>query len=311
MLTCACGTRFEVDASLAGQEVLCPECQQPLQAPSAARPPLLTSGWALASVLLALLGAFTVVGTLVAVVLGVVALVSIARHRERVTGVGFAVLGICLGMLFTVLTVVALNAADVFGLESWMRERNMAQKIDTTGPLEVVQSIKRFAITRPTEKWGQVPSKESDDPAVGAFQNNLDLLLMQIPRHAFIDVRLLPGGPFQTLDQYAGDILSDFETRRQPGRVQDPFEDEDDPFRPAVRVHSLGTQRLDAVDGMEGRQVEAEVLCVGKPWHFIIRLYRRGNGRVYVLRAYAPKRRFGEVRGELETALDSFRILHR
>ncbi|MGH7226060.1 MAG: hypothetical protein ACRELF_22825, partial [Gemmataceae bacterium] len=302
---------FEVDDSLAGQEVLCPECQQPLQTPAAARPPLVTSGWALASVLLALLGAFTVLGTLVAIVVGVVALLSIARQRYRVAGVGFAILGICLGVLFTVLTVVALNADDVFGLESWMRERNMTQKLDTTGPLEVVQGIKGFAITRPTEKWGQVASKESDDPAVSGFQNNLDLLLMQIPRHAFIDVRMSPGGPFQTLDQGETEVLAEFETRRPSRRVRDPFEDQDEDFRPAVRMRRLGGRQLAAVDGMEGRQVEAEVRCAGKPWHFIIRLYRRGNGRIYVVRAYAPKRRFADVRGELETALDSFRILHR
>lgn len=307
MLTCACGTRFEVDASLAGQEVLCPECQQPLQAPPAARPPLVTSGWALASVLLALLGAFTVLGTLFAIVLGVVALVSIARHRDRVTGVGFAVLGICLGVLFTVLTAVALNAADVFGLESWMRERTMTQKLDTTGPLEIVQGIKGFAITRPTEKWGQMHGNASDDPAVGVFQNNLDLLLMQLPRHAFIDVRALPGGPLQTLDQCEADILSDFETPRQP---RDLFEDDED-FHPPVRMRRLGSHRLAGVDGMEGRQAEAEIRCAGKPWHFIIRLYRRGNGRTYVLRAYAPQRRFAEVRSELEMALNSFRILRR
>jgi hypothetical protein len=311
MLTCACGTRFEVDDSLAGQEVLCPECQQPLKAPAAARPPLVTSGWALASVLLSLLGAFTVLGTLVAIILGVVALMSIARHRDRVTGTGFAVLGICLGVLFTVLTVVALNAADVFGLESWMRERSLTRKLDTTGPLEVVQGIKGFAITRPTEKWGQVENEQSGDPAVGAFQNNLDLLLMQIPRHAFIDVRALPGGPFRTLDQCETEVLSDFEWRRQPRRPRDPFEDDDDDFRAAVRMKRLGSQQLVTVDGVEGRQVEAEVRCAGKPWHFIIRLYRRGNGRIYVVRAYAPKRRLAEVRGELGTALESFRILRR
>ena len=123
MLTCACGARFEVDDSLAGQEVLCPECQQPVRATDAGRPPRVTSAWALASVLLALLGAFTVVGTIIAVVLGLIALVSIRRQRDRVTGSGFAVFGVCLGLLFTVLTIVAMNAVDLFGLESWLRDR--------------------------------------------------------------------------------------------------------------------------------------------------------------------------------------------
>src|SRR5689334_16012982 len=104
MITCACGARFEVDDTLAGQEVLCPDCQQPLKAPAVDRPPQLTSGWALASVVLALVGAFTLFGSLAAVLLGVIALISISRHRRQVSGTGFAVFGICLGVLFTGLT---------------------------------------------------------------------------------------------------------------------------------------------------------------------------------------------------------------
>ncbi len=307
MLTCACGTRFEVDDSLAGQEVLCPECQQPLKAPAVERPPRVTSAWALASVLLALVGAFTVLGTLVAIVLGLIALVSIARHRERVTGAGFAVFGICLGVLFTVLTVVALSAADVFGLETWLRERTLSQKIDTSGPLEIVQGIKRFAIARPSEKWGQVQDNQSDDSAVGDFQDNLDLLLMQIPRHAFIDVQVVPAGPFQTLDSCTAEVLAEFEKQHHP---RNPFDDDED-FRADPRLRRLSDQRLDAKDGMEGRHLEIEVRCAGKPWRFLIRLYRRGKGSVYVVRAYAPRRRFDEIRDELQSALDSFRILHR
>jgi hypothetical protein len=310
MLTCACGARFEVDDSLAGQEVLCPECQQPVRAPDASRLPRVTSGWALASVLLALLGAFTVVGTVVAVILGLIAVVSIRRHRDRVTGAGFAVLGICLGILFTVLTVVALNAGDLFGLEPWLRERNLARNLDTSGPLEIVQGVKGFAITRPTEKWGQVPDQDSGDPAVSDFQEQIDLLLMQMARHAYIDVRMLPGiGPFPTLDQYKGEILSEFGQQHRP---RNPFEDDEDDFRPAARVRQLGERQLEVKDGMEGRELEVEVRWAGKPWLFLIRLYRRGNiGRMYVVRAYGPKRRFAEIRSELETALDSFRILHR
>lgn len=308
MLTCACGARFEVDDALAGQEVLCPECQQPVKAPDAERLPRLTSGWALASVLLALVGAFTVVGTVVAVLFGLIALVSISRHRDRVTGTGFAVLGICLGVLFTVLTVVALNANNMFGLESWLRERTLAQKIDTSGPLEIVRAIQGFAITRPTETWGQVQDNDSDDPAVDALQEDLELLLTQMKRHAFIDVRTLPLDPLQTLDQCKSEIIADLEAHRLP---RNPFADDDENFRPAARVHWLGERRLDAKDGMDGREMEVEIRCAGKPWHFLIRLYRRDKGSVYVVRAYGPKKRFAEVRGELETALDSFRILRR
>src|SRR5438045_2244643 len=65
-LSCACGARFDVDDAQAGKEVVCPECQQSVKAP-AASPAVVTTDWALASVVLALAGAFTVVGSLAAV----------------------------------------------------------------------------------------------------------------------------------------------------------------------------------------------------------------------------------------------------
>src|ERR1700680_726121 len=100
-LTCDCGARFEVEDTLAGQTVACPECQAPLKAPGGQLPPLRTSTLALASVVCALVGAFTLVGTVAAVVLGVVAVVGILRQRDRLAGLGFAVFGIVAGVLFT------------------------------------------------------------------------------------------------------------------------------------------------------------------------------------------------------------------
>src|SRR5579872_4982561 len=96
-LTCDCGARFEVEDTLAGQEVSCPECQQPLKAPALQALPVQTSALAIASAVLALAGAFTVVGTLAAVGLGIAALVSIARHRDRLAGSGLALFGILAG----------------------------------------------------------------------------------------------------------------------------------------------------------------------------------------------------------------------
>src|SRR5262245_30616347 len=100
LLTCDCGARFEVEELLAGQEVSCPECQHALQVPARPTPPR-TNLLALASVVLCLLGAFTILGTLAAAVLGVLAIVQINRDREHLTGTGFALFGIIGGLGFT------------------------------------------------------------------------------------------------------------------------------------------------------------------------------------------------------------------
>ncbi len=57
--------------------------------------------------------------------------------------------------------------------------------------------------------------------------------------------------------------------------------------------------------------MEVSVRCAGQSWQFVIRLYRRGNGPIYVVRAYTHKRRYTQNKGELERGLDSFRILGR
>ncbi|MGH7227458.1 MAG: hypothetical protein ACRELF_29960, partial [Gemmataceae bacterium] len=194
---------------------------------------------------------------------------------------------------------------NLFGLETLLRKLDLAEKVDTHGPLEVVLSRPGFAITRPTEKWGQIHSKKSDDAAVDALQTDLELLLVQVSRHAFIDVRELPPIAFVTLQQCQQEILDSFEEQHPRGL----FDADDGPHSRVQRL-DLG-RALPAKDGMEGRETELMMTRVGKPWHFIFRFYRRGDGPIYVVRAYAPKRGFAAIQGELRTALESFRILRR
>ena len=55
-LTCACGALLEVDDKFAGHTIHCPDCNRPINtAPPVPNPPF-TSGLALASMLLALVG---------------------------------------------------------------------------------------------------------------------------------------------------------------------------------------------------------------------------------------------------------------
>src|SRR5262245_31500652 len=113
-LSCRCGAQFEVEETLAGQAVTCPECQRSLKAPGLRRGPVATSGLAIASLVLALVGAFTLVGTLAAIVCGVLAIVQVSRHRDRLAGLGFATFGIILGVAFTTLTLFAVSRGELF-----------------------------------------------------------------------------------------------------------------------------------------------------------------------------------------------------
>src|SRR6266702_4949778 len=105
-IQCTCGIPFEVEDTLAGQVVTCPECQATTEAPSLVHTPVRTNGLALASVILALVGAFTVIFPLLAVLLGALALNSIRRNRDESAGTGYAIFGIVAGLIFTGLSLV-------------------------------------------------------------------------------------------------------------------------------------------------------------------------------------------------------------
>jgi hypothetical protein len=305
-LTCACGARFEVEDTLAGQEVACPDCQQPLRAPALRHVPLRTSGYALASTVLVLVGAFTVVGTVLGVLLGVAALVSIARNRERVTGAGFAVFGIVAGILFTTLTALVLSNHELFGIDARVREQTLGRQVDATGPLEVVLPDKGFAITRPSPRWGRVKGNQIDDEAVSRFQENRDLLLVQLARYVFIDVRVVRHVPFLTLDQCQSTVQEDF----GPQGPGNPFAAPEDGDRPPVQALLESDRRLPPVGPVEVRESTWQVRSGSRKYTFLVRQYKKPNGPLYIVRGYTQKRRFDSaVKEELERALESFRVL--
>src|SRR5437870_4919464 len=129
-INCTCGAHLELDDRFAGQTIQCPDCQKPLQAPSLTSATLRTSGLALASLILALVGAFTVIGTMAAVVLGLLALRQIRRRPDQLTGRRIALAGIGAGALLTTVSLFAYMKADLFGLDRFMRGQLWAGKLD-------------------------------------------------------------------------------------------------------------------------------------------------------------------------------------
>jgi hypothetical protein len=313
-LTCGCGARFEVEDTLAGQEVLCPECEQPLQAPTLARPPVRTSMLALVSAVLALVGALTVVGTAAAVLCGIVALVRIRRQRERLAGAGLALFGIVFGLLFTGLTVLAINHTDWFDFGGRLRQGMLAEQVDTEGPLEVSSPGRGFLLTRPSPQWGVARDKhlDLDDPFLRAFEEEQsEVILVQTRRRLFVDARC-ERNKFQTLE-----VL----TQQVQERLQDVPADRRGPFDDD-RLRDIRTRQLAArrppppqddrgqeLPDVEGRELELEATGAGQTWRFLIRLYKTDTNRLYILRAYGPARSFRRCEPELRQVLDSFRII--
>jgi hypothetical protein len=311
-LICACGARFEVEDTLAGQEVSCPECQQSLKAPALRQPSLRTSDLALASAVFALVGAFTLIGTVAAVILGSLALVRIRRNRDRISGAGFAIFGIAGGTVFTLLTFLALSSNELFGLGAKLRRNMLADRVDTSGEL-YHKDDSGFSITRPSREWGVSTVDTLGDPFVTALQGQgpnqrkIDYLLVDTHRILYVDVRSEPrfGANIDAiLDEAVGVV-----TTNRKGDPDDPprTRDEADLFRIVKVEPAASSKRLDAGDGVEAREKEVTVRFSRQQWKMLVRVYYNGS-RLFVVRAYGPAKHMKHGEDDVRKLLDSFTI---
>jgi hypothetical protein len=280
-LSCACGAAFELEDTFAGQGVACPDCGAALKAPPLRPPQLRTSGFAVASVVLALVGAFTVVGTAVAAVLGAVALASIARHRDRLSGVGYAVLGIVLGTGLTAVTGFAFSHGEVF---ERVRDQVAGGQVDRNGPMEIVRPDEGYAITRPSHAWGVATPEFADEMNAGD-----DLLLADPGRNAFLEVARRGLGR-QGLDQYRETFLARY-------RMLPDFQ-----LRESTRLPPR--QGAEVMEVLFDSRVERQLLTYRARF-----VKPRRAAEVYVIFAWTLKRRLARIEPEVRRALDSFRLL--
>jgi len=297
-LTCSCGTSFDVEDTLAGQTVACPDCQTPIAVPVPRRQPLRTSNYAVASVVLALVLAFTGIGTLLAVLLGVIALIQISLHRDRVTGIGYALFGIVCGTVFTGLFALAMLRTELFGM-GLVREGLLGNQIERGGSLDVSQPEDGFAIRRPSSSWGV-----AKDDFAQKLDSNADLMLVNLAKDAYVDVTLDWLGN-RTLEAYREDVLDNYREHRQRGNA---------PRQPlAPRGLEIRQKRtLPANAEREALEVLFDVRLGAQKMTFLLRVVRpTGTNRVFLLRGWCFQRRFSLVEAEIQQALDSFRILDK
>jgi hypothetical protein len=314
-LSCPCGARFEVDDSLAGQDVNCPDCRDTLTAPTPIPIRRRTSDLALIATVLTLFGAFTIVGTSLGVLLGLVALIQIRRQRTRLAGVGFSLFAILGGSVLTLITLFAVMRGELFGLDGLGRQSIPADQVDTHGPLEI--SEKDFTITRPNEEWGRVKNNRLLLPGLADIQEDLALLLANVSEHALVDVKV---------ENNHGNLDTVLDTERKRlavdlGMLNNNNDDDKAPpwrrHRDAARLGEpveINRRALDPRDGLQGMEAVITVRREGQNWEFLVRVYRRqgarDGGRTYIVRGYTLQNRFEANEGELRRTLDSFRLQH-
>jgi len=297
-IDCTCGAHLEIDGKFAGQVIQCPDCQQPLQVPVAAPGSLRTSGFALASFILALVGAFTVIGTICAIVLGILGLRAIAKDRARLAGNGYALAGIVLGVLLTALSLFAYARVELFGLDRLLREPQWAGKLEFDDRAEVTTQA-GFSVPRPSKNWGR-------------FLDQSDSLFVEPDSVLLVDVRddaHAIGFSFPK----AIDAAERLETDRE--QALHKFLDLR-PVRLLARSHGkvhagapqvVSTTKLPGNAGRESQEVVFDVHLGKHERTFVMRIFPVED-RLVVVAAGARKNRFAGMETDLRHIVTKFRV---
>ncbi len=296
-LACTCGARFEVEDTYAGQAVECPECQGSVLAPRIGQAVQRTSGLAIASVLLALIGAFTVLFTLIAVFVGGCALVSIARHRDRLAGKGYAIFGIVAGLVFTGLSLFLYSNLELLPIDGFMEGGMLSSQIEYPAELEISRPTKHFAVTRPNKKWGV--ARQS---LIRQLGSESDLLLANAYQHTYVEVfELQLGG--QSVDAFMDAVVKSYEEDEAPAR-RHGFGS----FHGDVKLRHR--QTLPPRDGLRATEVLLDARVDGMNLTYLDRVVvADGQDRAFRVRGWSPRRRYPIMEPEIRRAIDSLRAL--
>jgi len=298
-INCTCGARLELDDRFAGQTIQCPDCQKPLQAPPLTSPLLRTSGVALASVILALVGAFTVIGTIVAVILGVLALRQIARRPQQLTGRRFALAGVGAGAILTAVSLFAYIKTDFFGLDRLLRGPMWAGKLDYSESMEVASGS--IMLKRPNPHWGHYRPRETQDN-FGQLTRSEFVILVNLKDDAHAIGFSFPKGQLP-------DNFEEYRNAAIPKLLKSELVRLLIPKRRADSLPEHSDRDRKEIPGENGRREEALLLDVRLGKHertFLMRFFPSGD-EIYVVAAGTRKNRYRAQETQLQQIVDSFK----
>ncbi len=287
-LTCSCGARLEIDDKFAGQVIPCPDCQKPLNTtPEPAERDVPVSGLALTSLILALVGAVTVVGSVAAVVVGYLAQRQIARAPDKVAGLNFARAGMILGGVFTLLTLGALLSSEVLGVDALLREYLYAGELDYNADAGGFYRVTRskddpVGLQRPSAAWAKLkpPPNQKDLLTLVNLWEDAHLVCLEVREETVQAAKEKAAEVFRGSDLYH--TLSRGAHEPSPEPEAKPVPNSDD--------------------------LSLDVRLGGYERTFLLRVVKLGPD-LYLLAGGARHNRFPRVAGELRKSFDSFKRL--
>jgi hypothetical protein len=294
-IVCECGSRLEIDEAFAGKEITCPDCNRPLKLPTAKSDvPKRVSGLAIVSLTFALVGAFTVVGSLLGAALGWVARRRIRESDGQIGGEPLARAAIVLGGFFTLLTLGAMLSSEIFGLDALLREFHWADKLDYPAEMTVKITGKEndLVMNRPAPRWGVRKALTATGES--------DLVILVQPREdAYLAVQAveLDGGEQPEGLQARG--LQRFyksELVSMLGRLRGRALDKEGEVRESKRINN------------DTEEVTVDLRLGGIDRTFLLRITKAGAQNLVVLVGAARKNRFDRMQGDFRKAFDTFQV---
>ncbi|MCI0742158.1 MAG: DUF4190 domain-containing protein [Gemmataceae bacterium] len=300
-LTCVCGARLEIDPKFAGQTINCPDCNRPLVA-AIAKEPDQTSGLALASITLALVGFLTVVGSLLAVACGMLALGRIARAKEPLGGRSFALAGVVLGGAGAVLSAALLYFPEWVAVDGLLRSLEMAGKIDYRRTEESISFNrgghdldKGISIRPPSPSWGKLPFLHRGT-------EDMEHALVDVWEDAYILCLSKPMLRVEPLETCREEGMQYFYKSRLIREILGRQKPDDPPLSGQIHENSLKQ-----LPGTEIQELLLDITMGGRERTFLMRIHRDGS-MLSVIAAGTRKSRFQRLEPQLRKALDSVKI---
>lgn len=275
-----------------------PMTPPPLDMPSHQR----TSGLAVMSLTFALVGAFTIVGTIAGIVLGVVALRQIARQPSKLAGVGLARAGILVGAFFTFFTLLTFSwPVLTLNVDEYLRWLAYASRsnVPDGGRIQANAAFKDNISIKVPLGWRQYTSPNANQTP---FTPD-DLIAIHIPQDAFI-----------ACQNIAIDILNDESAEARQEKALERF-------HKSELVHIIGrlgtaafggakgeVSGLNKIDGAKEQEFFLDMRLNGHNRRFLIRWKVVGDVKLVVMAGGAPSSRFHRVENDIREAFKTVEI---
>jgi hypothetical protein len=278
---------------------------------------------ALLSLFLALAGAFTLVGSIVAVFLGIWALRRIARS-DSLLGTGYALGGVVLGIVGAGVTLTILLRPGFVEISPFIRRWQLVGQLEaeTIWPVSTKDNV--CVLPKAEAGWQRCREDRSNDPVISSVQGRREVLLINSQKQAWFDLTR-EASRIPELLEYEKRLLSELAPKGWMREDEDIDDDqfEDAPFRrggprradnAAQSVFVVKrNQGLAVPRGWQAAEWVAEVQR-GTKWRFLIRVYRavgkdkKPGAFLYIARFYAPADKYSAMENEAKAMLDSLQI---